>query len=191
MSRCLEEKTLLLLSDGDGSAEERSHLRSCRSCTARYDELTRDLRSITHTLQDEPPPLRSANPRAAILYKSVSIAAGLLLVVGLLWGESRLWRTNRSPLSEQALNSEISQFLEQVSEAIFDSRNIREAETALSESSLASVQIALGENCLDDCRQFFSSSFFADANSTDQPFVAVKRRSIDPAMQQWVSNPGE
>jgi hypothetical protein len=113
------------------------------------------------------------------------------LVVGLLWGESRLWRTNRSPLSEQALNSEISQFLEQVSEAIFDSRNIREAETALSESSLASVQIALGENCLDDCRQFFSSSFFADANSTDQPFVAVKRRSIDPAMQQWVSNPGE
>src|SRR5688500_8571116 len=111
MSRCLEEKTLLLLSEGDGGAEKRSHLQNCRPCMARYDDLTRDLRSITRTLQEEPPPLRAGNPRAAILYRSVAIAAGLLLAIALVWGERWAWRVSRS-VSEQVLNSEISQFLE-------------------------------------------------------------------------------
>jgi hypothetical protein len=190
MSRCLEEKTLLLLSEGDGRAEERSHLQNCRLCMARYDDLTRDLRSITHTLQEKPPPLRAGNPRAAILYRSVAIAAGLLLAIALVWGERGAWRASRS-VSEQVLNSEISQFLEQVSEAIFDSVNIREAETGLPESDLASVQIALGENCSAECRQFFSNSYFTTANSTNQPVVAAKQPNLDPAMRHTVSNWGE
>lgn len=191
MSRCLDEKTLLLLSEGDGGAEERSHLRICRHCRARYDELTRDLRSITHTLQEEPPPLRVVNPRAAIFYRSVSIAAGLLLAVALLWGEPGSWRPKRSALSEQALNSEISQFLEQVSEAISPGGNVSEAETVLSESDLASVQLALGGNCSAECRQFFSNSYFANANSTDQPVVTAEKRNLDPAMQHMVSSKSE
>jgi hypothetical protein len=69
-----------------------------------------------------------------------------------MWGESRLWRPN--PSSEQALNGDVSQFLEQVSEAIFD-RGSREVETASSEADLASVQVALGENCSAECRELF------------------------------------
>lgn len=188
MSRCLDEKTLVLLREGDGRAEQWSHLQNCPACMTRYDELTRDLRSIMHTLQGEPPPLRGGSARGAILYRSVSIAAGLLLAIALVWGERGTWRASRSLSSEQVLNTEISQFLEQVSEAIFDSGKIREAETALSESNLASVQIALGENCSAECRQFFSNSDLTTANPTNQPVVAAKQPNLDPVMQYRVSN---
>lgn len=188
MSRCLEEKTLVLLREDDGRAEEWSHLQNCASCMRRYDELTRDLRSITRALQEEPPPLRVGNPRGAILYRSVAMAAGLLLAIALVWGEKGTGRASRSLVSEQVLNTEISQFLEQVSEAIFDSSKIREAETALSESNLASIQIALGENCSAECRHFFSNSYLTTANPANQPVVAANQPNLDAAMQYRLSN---
>ena len=112
----------------------------------------RDLRFITQTLQQEPPLLRIA-ARAPIVYRSLPIAAGVLLAIALVWGESRLWRPDSS--SEQILSGDVSQFLEQVSEAIFDRGSIREVETASSEADLASVQVALGENCSAECRELF------------------------------------
>src|SRR5215831_15238982 len=150
MNPCLEDKALFLISEGEVSDEQRSHLQSCAACAERYHEIGRDLRCITQTLQQEPPALRIA-ARAPIVYRSLPIAAGLLLAMALLWGERRLSRPH--PSSEQIANSDVSQFLEQVSEAIFERGSIREVETASSESDLASVQVALGENCSADCRE--------------------------------------
>jgi hypothetical protein len=151
----------------------------------------RDLRFITQTLQQEPPALRIA-ARAPIVYKSLPLAAGVLLAIALLWGESRLSRPDSS--SEQSLNGDVSQFLEQVSEAIFDHGSIGEVETASSESDLASLQIALGENCSADCRELFINSLSTDVKSktktVEQPVVAIKRRPVDPAMQHMVSDRG-
>jgi hypothetical protein len=189
MIRCLEDKTLFLLSEGEASAEQRSHLQSCQACTERYREIERDLRLITHTLQQEPAPFRFAAPRAPIFLRSLPIAAGVLLVIALMWGESRLWQPDSS--SEQTLNGDVSQFLEQVSEAIFD-RGSREVETASSESDLASVQVALGENCSAECRELFINSLSTDtkskAKTEDRPVVATKRRPLDPAMQHMASD---
>jgi hypothetical protein len=112
--------------------------------------------------------------------------------MALLWGESRLTRPNSS--SEQIPNSDVSQFLEQVSEAIFDRGSIREVETVSSESDLASVQVALGENCSAECRELFINSLSTDvklkAKIVDQPVVAIRRRPVDPAMQHMVSDRG-
>ena len=189
MIRCLEDKTLFLLSEGEASEEQRSHLQSCQACTERYREIERDLRLITHTLQQEPAPFRFAAPRASIFLRSLPIAAGILLAIALMWGESRLWRPDSS--SEQTLSGDLSQFLEQVSEAIFD-RGSREVETASSESDLASVQVALGENCSAECRELFINSLSTDtkskAKTEDRPVVATKRRPLDPAMQRMVSD---
>jgi hypothetical protein len=189
MIRCLEDKTLFLLSEGEASEEQRSHLQSCQACTERYREIERDLRLITHTLQQEPAPFRFAAPRAPIFLRSLPIAAGVLLVIALMWGESRLWQPDSS--SEQTLNGDVSQFLEQVSEAIFD-RGSREVETASSESDLASVQVALGENCSAECRELFINSLSTDtkskAKTEDRPVVATKRRPLDPAMQHMASD---
>jgi hypothetical protein len=189
MIRCLEDKTLFLLSEGEASEEQRSHLQSCQACTERYREIERDLRLITHTLQQEPAQFRFAASRAPIFLRSLPIAAGILLVIALMWGESRLWRPDSS--SEQTLSGDLSQFLEQVSEAIFD-RGSREVETASSESDLASVQVALWENCSAECRELFINSLSTDtkskAKTEARPVVATKRRPLDPAMQHMVSD---
>ena len=112
------------------------------------------------------------------------------MAIALIWGESRLWRPDSS--SEQILNRDVSQFLEQVSEAIFDRGSIREVETTSSESDLASVQVALGENCSAECRELFINSLSTDAKSKakndDRPVIAIKRRPLDPAMQHMVSD---
>jgi hypothetical protein len=190
MIRCLEDKTLFLLSEGEASEEQRSHLQSCQACTERYREIDRDLRLITHTLQQEPAQFRFAAPRAPIFLRSLPIAAGILLAIALMWGESRLWRSDSS--SEQTLSGDLSHFLEQVSEAIFDRGSIREVDTASSEADLASVQVALGENCSAECRELFINSLSTDAKSKakndDRPVVAIKRRPFDPAMQHMASD---
>ena len=189
MIRCLEDKTLFFLSEGEASEEQRSHLQSCQACTERYREIERDLRLITHALQQEPAQFRFAAPRAPIFLRSLPIAAGVLLAIALMWGESRLWRPDSS--SEQTLSGDLSQFLEQVSEAIFD-RGSREVETASSESDLTSVQVALGENCSAECRELFINSLSTDtkskAKTEDRPVVATKSRPLDPAMQRMVSD---
>ena len=191
MNPCLEDKALFLISEGEVSDEQRSHLRSCPACAERYHEIGRDLRCITQTLQQEPPTLRIA-ARSPIVYRSLPIAAGVLLAMALLWGESRLSRPDSS--SERIPNSDVSQFLEQVSEAIFDRGSIREVETVSSESDLASVQVALGENCSAECRELFINSLSTDvklkAKIVDQPVVAIGRRPVDPAMQHMVSDRG-
>ena len=193
MIRCLEDKTLFLLSEGEASEEQRSHLQSCQVCTERYHEIERDLRLITQTLRREPPPLPVTAPRAPVLFRSLPIAAGVLLAITLMWGESRLWRPDSS--SEQRLSSDISQFLEQVSDAIFDSGSMGEVEPSSSDSDLASVQVALGENCSDECRGLFNEPLATITKSkvkaVDRPVIAAKRRPIDPAMQRMVLDRAE
>ena len=193
MTRCLADKALFLLSEGEASEEQRSHLQNCQACRERYQELERDLRFITQTLQQEAP-LRFRARRAPLFYRSLPIAAGVLLAIGIMWGESRLWRPN-SP-SEQIQSDDISEFLEQVSEAIFDGGNTRGVATASSSASdLASLQVALGENCSDECRELFDNSLLAATKSKTIPeersFVTAKKRPLDPAMQHMVSDRAE
>ena len=189
MTQCLEDKSLFLLSEGEANPEQQSHLQSCQACTKRYYEIKRDLRLITHTLRQEAPPL-PWTPKAPILYRFLPIAAGVLLALALALGDSRLWR--QSPPSEQALNGDVSQFLEQVSEAVFDRGSIREVETASSDSDLASVQVALGENCSAECRELFINSLSTDtkskAEAVDRAVVTARKRPVDPAMQRMVSD---
>jgi len=83
MNPCLEDKTLFLISEGEVSEEQRSHLLSCPACAERYQEMGRDLRFITQALQQDPPALRIAT-RAPIVYKSLPLAAGVLLAIALL-----------------------------------------------------------------------------------------------------------
>lgn len=62
MIRCLRDKTLLILLDGEGADKERSHLESCEACGERYRQMRRDLDLIRHALEQEPPPSRLRPP---------------------------------------------------------------------------------------------------------------------------------
>jgi hypothetical protein len=183
MTRCLDDKALFLLSEGEASEEQQSHVQTCPACMERYAEIQQDLRLITQTLEQEPPPALWAKPRSTIFYRSLPIAAGVLLAVALMWGESRLWRSEAP--SEQTLNGEVSQFLEQVAEAI-DGGAMKDVETASSDGDLAYLQVALGEDCSDECRRLFENAFSAHtrSNSTDRSFLTANKHAGDPAIHQ-------
>ncbi len=69
-----------------------------------------------------------------------------------------VWRQSLPDPSDQAFNNELSQFLEQVSDAIFTGTSAREAVATAPESDLNSLQAALGETCADECQELFSRS---------------------------------
>ncbi len=62
MTRCLTERTLMLLQAGEGSAEEGAHLRACPRCAARHRALEDDLGVIADALRAGPLP-GAAHPR--------------------------------------------------------------------------------------------------------------------------------
>src|SRR5215467_15278735 len=116
MTGCLNDRRLFLIHEGDGDREQRFHLENCQSCAMRYERLTADLEVLDRTLSNVSPSLHRLMPlRMPVLYRSLPIAAALLLGVVLVWGESRLW-TPISTSSELSSNVELSQFLDQVSD---------------------------------------------------------------------------
>ena len=193
MTHCLEDKALFLLSEGETSEEHRSHLQSCQRCRQRYREIERDLRLITQTLQQEPPLISATASKAPVFSRFLPIAAGVLLAIAFLWGERAFWRPDAS--LEQRFSGDVSQFLEQVSEAIFDGRSAGEIDPPTSDSDLASVQVALGADCADACRGLFNESTVVNTKSKvrtiERPVIAGGRRPIDPAMQRMVSDRAE
>ena len=158
MNHCLSDKTLWLLNEGDSTQEQWRHLEGCRVCADRYDRMTHDLEMITGTLRQIPPPVRAASIRMLLVYRSIPLAVAFLLAIALLWGENMVWRQSLPDPSDQAFNNELSQFLEQVSDAIFTGTSAREAVATAPESDLNSLQAALGETCADECQELFSRS---------------------------------
>ena len=82
MKNCLNEKTLLLLHDGEGSAEQRAHVESCLNCARRYRQLTDDIKDVVSILKQAPPPV--ASKPAAFAGLRWSLAAGLIMGAFLL-----------------------------------------------------------------------------------------------------------
>jgi hypothetical protein len=157
MTRCLDEKTLFLLSEGYGGKDQRLHLEGCQSCAQRYDRIAADLDFISNTLQKAPPSIRLAPLRMPILYRSLPIAVALLLGIALVWGESRLWSPLSPSSTESAFNRDLSQFLDQVSDALFSNANGRDTPESSPDLDVASVQAALGQDCSSECRELFAS----------------------------------
>jgi hypothetical protein len=79
----------------------------------------------------------------------------------------------------------------QVAEAI-DGGTAKNVGTPSSHTDLTSLQVALGENCSDECRELFDNAFATNIQSNTKPsdrsFATVKRRANEPAMQRLVSD---
>ena len=103
MNRCLKDKTLLLLHDGERTTAQRTHLTECATCAARYQKLRRDLQTISEILRDEPlqdavsHPLSSPGVRWLPTVGTLAVALLLAVVAVQLWGPSaRLFLTGAS-----------------------------------------------------------------------------------------------
>jgi hypothetical protein len=55
MNRCLSDRVLLMLHEGEELGREREHLEHCSDCDRRYQQLVNDLRGIV-TILNEPVP---------------------------------------------------------------------------------------------------------------------------------------
>jgi hypothetical protein len=156
MTRCLGEKAFLMLSAGGGNSGQRLHLKTCELCSERYERVVRELEVIASTLRQEPPAGAPMNRPILVLYKAAPIVAALLFAVVLIWGESRLLHSNLSQPSAQLAANDLSDLIEQVSEALFPAEALGQTEFAPAGSDLVSVQNALGENCSAYCLQLLA-----------------------------------
>ena len=166
MTRCLKDEALFMLREGDGTDEQRSHLESCEVCGERYKRMARDLDLIKNALQQEPPPARLQSYRIPLSYRWIPAAAALVVAIMLVWGESRLWKRNSSAPPEQVFNSDLSQFLDEVSDAVFAGANVRAASAAAPDSDFNFLQVALGESCSDECEEVYSNPAYEPAASS-------------------------
>ena len=157
MTRCLQEKTLLLLSAGGGDSAQRLHLRTCEFCGERYRRMAQDLELITSTLRQDPPAGAQIGRPVPVLYRAAPIVAAVLFAVALIWGESRFLHSEFPQSSEQLASSDWSQLLEQVSEALFPAEALSQTEVTTAGSDWVSVQNALGESCSTECQEVFAN----------------------------------
>lgn len=143
MKRCLRDQTLLLLYEGEGTDLQRAHLKACLACARRYRRLVHELEVIGRVLQEEPP-LRSFAYRAQPSYvRWVPLATALGVVLAILWGGMWVRRVN-SPVLPEELGS-ISEFLEEVSTAVFSAVNDKGEEGSSSTFDFTYLREALGE----------------------------------------------
>jgi hypothetical protein len=85
MNGCLRERTLFLLSEGEGSAAERAHLGACPRCAARYEDMTRASALAARVLEEGPLPARAAGREATLRPWSIAAALAVGLVLALVW----------------------------------------------------------------------------------------------------------
>ena len=102
MNQCLRDEKLLLLQDGGGTSEQRRHLTECESCTARYEDLRRDLMTISQVLR-EVPPLQAMTHRSRLrIVRGAPATLGLALALILTWQGVRMWISSARPPIETA-----------------------------------------------------------------------------------------
>ena len=140
MTRCLREKTLLLLSAGGGDSAQRLHLKTCELCAERYRRMAQELELITSTLRQDPPVGAQIGRPIPVLYRAAPVIAAVLFAVALIWGEDRFLHSNLPESSAQLASSDWSQLLEQVSEALFPGEALSQTEVTPAGSDLVSVK---------------------------------------------------
>ena len=130
MKRCVSEKRLLVISEGQGTIPERSHVKGCESCTERLQHLTADLAMIVQVLR-EPPPLPQPVPeRQPFRLGWISVAAvgaaTLLLTWNSGWRPYFPWLSSPTPgPSMQVRDEDIAEILvNDVVPAVFMTREL-------------------------------------------------------------------
>jgi hypothetical protein len=118
MSRCLGDRTLWRLSEGEGSREERAHVTSCVACAARLRRLEQDLRHLQSILAGPPPP-RAAQVRARpVRVRWTTVAATLAAMVVLAWF-GVWWQRPSPPLQMETRQESIWPFIDGAFSALF------------------------------------------------------------------------
>ena len=142
MSRCLGDRTLWLLSEGEGSREGRAHVASCAICAARLRRLEQDLGRLRSALSGPQPPQAAVARLRPVRERWMASAAALAAIVMFAW--LGVWRQQPSPpLATEARQESIWPFIEGVSAVLFPTGEVGFAATQDQLSDLDDMQAAL------------------------------------------------
>jgi hypothetical protein len=142
MSRCLRARTLWMLSEGEGSREERDHVTSCVVCATRLRRLEQDLYHLQSVLSGPQPPraaLTHARPgRVRWTMASAALAAMVVLAWFGVW-----WQRPSPPFQMETRQESIWPFIDSVSTALFPTVEVGFTATPDRLSDLTDLQAAL------------------------------------------------
>jgi len=177
MKRCLDERSLVMLSVGEGTAAEREHSETCPTCGARLRAVTADLGGIGEVLRGAPPPLALRRPRRSPSWSLVPALAiaSLVAVVGV----HRLLepRAFDRTAADGVADASVSASAEEVSDALFDTSGERGVlamalshggggRLTVTEAPEVERALGLGSPCTGkrfigaDCSDYTSALFF-------------------------------
>jgi hypothetical protein len=138
MSRCLGDRTLWLLFEGEASHEDRAHVVSCIICAARLQRFEQTLHCLQSVLTGPPPEMALAQPRR-VRRRWMASAVALAAMVMLAW--FGVWWQQPLPSRSMGMRQEsIWPFIEGVSTAPFSTVEIGFGTTA---DELDDLQAAL------------------------------------------------
>ena len=149
MSRCLRERTLWGIYEGEGTAAQQAHLQACVTCRTRYQSWVHTLEEMRSSLQETPPPqVRRPQPSPfPVQWQSAVVGlAVLLLLVG-----GRLWLRQVPSTAPPAVVSseELTPLLEEVDTIVvitFDADSVESWEAVI---DVAALDAALEEEYVD------------------------------------------
>ena len=90
MSRCLRERTLWGIYEGEGTAAQQAHLRTCMACRQRFQAFVHTLAEISSSLQEIPPPRARVPQPYPVPVRWQSAVVGLAVLLLLVGGSLRL-----------------------------------------------------------------------------------------------------
>ena len=119
MNRCVRDRTLWLLSEGEGSREDRAHVASCVACSARLRRLEEELRHLMSVLRAPPPPQLIPARTQPVHVQWLTAAAMLAAMFMVVW--VGVWWQQPSPpvLPMEVSQESIGSFIDAVSAALF------------------------------------------------------------------------
>ncbi len=145
MRKCLRERTLVSLLEGEGSSTERAHLEACAACADRYGQLVRDLRVVGQVLREEPPP-RPWRSFRSLHTRWIPAIAALALILVSVWGIMRVEKSAAPVPWEETRGEDTSLFADDLSGAIFASGDDSLAEVSYTDADFSYLDSALGED---------------------------------------------
>ena len=146
MSRHLPNERLWSLSEDTGTSADRAHLDGCPTCTARYQQLARDLKVLGQVLREAPLPQAAPRPRRILQIRWAPAVAVMTATLLLMWGQEWL-RVLTLPVSrlEARKNAETVRFLtKELPLALFATAELNPGKLPAHATNLAYLQAALG-----------------------------------------------
>ncbi len=145
MSRCLRERTLWGIYEGEGTAAQQAHLQTCAVCRVRYQALVHTLEEISSNLQETPPPpvrMPRPFPYPGRWQSAVVGLAVLLLLVG-----GGLWLRQVPPPTQSAVvySEELTPLLEEVDTIVVMTLDVDSVESWEAIADMDALDAALEE----------------------------------------------